>query len=59
MDYPISKAPLTIMLTIMLAMEVASTPMVPKHIYDGTDYRANPANNTPIGTGPFSARSSS
>ena len=27
--------------------------MIPKHIYDGTDYRANPANNTPIGTGPF------
>lgn len=38
---------------IMLAMEVASAPMIPKHIYDGTDYRANPANNTPIGTGPF------
>ncbi|MBP6018875.1 MAG: ABC transporter substrate-binding protein [Burkholderiaceae bacterium] len=28
-------------------------PIVPKHIYDGTDYRANPANHTPIGTGPF------
>ena len=28
-------------------------PMIPKHIYDGTDYRTNPANNTPIGTGPF------
>ncbi len=27
--------------------------MIPRHIYDGTDYRANPANNTPIGTGPF------
>ncbi len=38
---------------IMLAMEVASAPMIPKHIYDGTDYRANPANNTPIGTGPY------
>lgn len=38
---------------IMLAMEVASAPMVPRHIYEGTDFRANPANNTPIGTGPF------
>lgn len=28
-------------------------PMVPKHIYDGTDYMTNPANNHPIGTGPF------
>jgi peptide/nickel transport system substrate-binding protein len=28
-------------------------PMVPKHIYDGTDYAKNPANQTPVGTGPF------
>jgi len=28
-------------------------PMLPKHIYDGKDYRTNPANSTPIGTGPF------
>ncbi|WP_345536328.1 ABC transporter substrate-binding protein [Variovorax defluvii] len=28
-------------------------PMVPKHLYDGTDYKSNPANQTPIGTGPF------
>ncbi len=27
--------------------------MMPKHIYDGTDYKTNPANQTPIGTGPF------
>jgi peptide/nickel transport system substrate-binding protein len=27
-------------------------PMIPKHIYEGTDYANNPANNTPIGTGP-------
>ncbi len=38
---------------LMLAMETSFTPMVPKHIYEGTDFRANPANNTPIGTGPF------
>jgi peptide/nickel transport system substrate-binding protein len=28
-------------------------PMVPKHLYEGTDYAKNPANQTPIGTGPF------
>ena len=33
--------------------EVGTMPMVPKHIYEGTDFAANEANNTPIGTGPF------
>ncbi|RVU19410.1 ABC transporter substrate-binding protein [Methylobacterium oryzihabitans] len=33
--------------------EVGSLPMIPKHVYEGTDYKTNPANNTPIGTGPF------
>jgi len=33
--------------------EVGSMPMIPKHIYEGTDVKTNPANNTPIGTGPF------
>jgi peptide/nickel transport system substrate-binding protein len=37
----------------LYAFEVSSFPVVPKHIYDGTDYRTNPANQTPIGTGPF------
>ena len=31
----------------------ALTSVVPKHIYEGTDIVANPANNAPIGTGPF------
>jgi peptide/nickel transport system substrate-binding protein len=35
------------------AFEVSTMPMVPKHVYEGTDFRTNPANNTPIGTGPF------
>ncbi len=35
------------------AFEVSSAPMVPAHLYEGTDFRANPANATPIGTGPF------
>ena len=33
--------------------EAGTMPMIPKHIYEGTDYAENPANNTPIGTGPF------
>ena len=35
------------------SFEVSSAPIVPAHIYEGTDYRANAANETPIGTGPF------
>jgi peptide/nickel transport system substrate-binding protein len=35
------------------AFEVSTTPIMPAHIYEGTDYRNNPKNNTPIGTGPF------
>ena len=33
--------------------EVGSMPMVPKHLYEGTDFKTNPYNNAPIGTGPF------
>jgi peptide/nickel transport system substrate-binding protein len=33
--------------------EVGSMPMIPKHLYEGTDFKTNPANNAPIGTGPF------
>ncbi|WP_192355927.1 ABC transporter substrate-binding protein [Mesorhizobium mediterraneum] len=35
------------------AFEADSAPMAPKHIYEGTDYKNNPANEHPIGTGPF------
>jgi len=35
------------------AFQVGSAPMAPKHIYEGTDFRQNPANAHPIGTGPF------
>ncbi|MEO7057639.1 MAG: ABC transporter substrate-binding protein [Caldimonas sp.] len=35
------------------SFEVSSAPMVPRHIYEGTDFKTNPANQTPIGTGPF------
>jgi peptide/nickel transport system substrate-binding protein len=37
----------------LLMFDVAACPIVPKHVYDGTDYRTNPANQHPIGTGPF------
>lgn len=37
----------------LYAFELSSFPVIPKHLYDGTDYRTNPANQTPIGTGPF------
>ncbi|MDE2515008.1 MAG: ABC transporter substrate-binding protein [Rhodospirillales bacterium] len=52
--------PMTVVLTLaqpfepfLLMFDVTATPMMPKHIYDGTDYRTNPHNQTPIGTGPF------
>lgn len=35
------------------AFEVSSAPMIPAHLYRGTDFRQNPANDTPVGTGPF------
>lgn len=52
--------PLTVVFTLkapfepfMLALPAIGTPIVPKHIYDGTDYRNNPHNAQPVGTGPF------
>src|SRR6266404_1014254 len=33
--------------------EVGSMPIIPKHLYEGADFKSNPANNTPVGTGPF------
>lgn len=35
------------------AFEVSTCPIMPKHVYEGSDFRNNPANQTPIGTGPF------
>ena len=37
----------------MYALNASETPIVPKHVYEGTDIRANPNNSAPIGTGPF------
>ena len=37
----------------MYALNASETPIVPKHVYEGTDIRANPNNSAPVGTGPF------
>lgn len=37
----------------IMMFEVGTMPMMPKHLYENTDYRANPANQKPVGTGPF------
>jgi peptide/nickel transport system substrate-binding protein len=37
----------------LLCFDTTALPIVAKHIYEGTDFRANPANSRPIGTGPF------
>ena len=34
-------------------LTVFDAPILPRHIYEGTDIPANPANQHPIGTGPF------
>jgi peptide/nickel transport system substrate-binding protein len=35
------------------AFDISNLPVMPKHVYAGTDVTKNPANDTPIGTGPF------
>jgi len=37
----------------ILMFDPSTAAMMPKHIYAGTDYARNPANQTPVGTGPF------
>ncbi len=34
-------------------LDVTEAPILPAHIYEGTDIEANPANLEPVGTGPF------
>jgi len=52
--------PLTVVFTLkqsfepfLYAFDVLNFAILPKHIYAGTDFRTNPANQTPIGTGAF------
>jgi peptide/nickel transport system substrate-binding protein len=52
--------PMTVKLTLsapfepfLLMFDVSAMVIVSKKVYDGTDYRNTPANQHPIGTGPF------
>ena len=38
---------------LLAFLNVYGAQVVPKHVYEGTDLLKNPANNAPIGTGPF------
>lgn len=38
---------------LLQQLGVTEAPIVPKHVYEGTDPQTNPANKAPIGTGPF------
>ena len=37
----------------LTAINSVNAPILPKHLYEGTDIRQNPVNNAPVGTGPF------
>lgn len=39
--------------SILSKLSWYGTFILPKHIYDGTDHATNPANQKPVGTGPF------
>lgn len=42
---------------LLLALSPALAPILPKHVYgDGQDVAAHPANNAPVGSGPFKLR---
>jgi len=38
---------------LLTALAATESPIIPKHLYEGTDIIANPHNSAPIGTGPF------
>jgi len=38
---------------LIRAFSASETPILPKHLYEGRDVLSNPANNAPVGTGPF------
>lgn len=40
-------------LVVFSALSAAESPVLPSHIYEGSDFLKNPQNNKPIGTGPF------
>jgi len=38
---------------LLQQLNVTEAPILPRHVYEGTDVATNPANNAPVGTGPF------
>jgi peptide/nickel transport system substrate-binding protein len=38
---------------ILNALDVVAAPVLPRHLYEGTDIPNNPNNNKPVGSGPF------
>lgn len=38
---------------LLQQLNVTEAPILPRHIYEGTDPNENPANTEPVGTGPF------
>ncbi len=38
---------------LIRSFDTIGAPVLPAHIYKGTDFRKNPANANPVGTGPF------
>ena len=41
----------------LLQLDVTEAPILPAHVYEGTDVQENPANLEPVGTGPFELES--
>lgn len=42
---------------LMRALDSRESPIMPAHLYEGTDIMANPVNTAPVGTGPFKLES--
>lgn len=42
---------------MMKGLSSLEGPILPRHLYEGTDFRNNPNNNRPVGTGPFKFQS--
>src|SRR5215470_7671284 len=38
---------------LLYQLDVTEAPIIPRHVYQGTDPQTNPANAVPVGTGPF------
>jgi peptide/nickel transport system substrate-binding protein len=38
---------------LLLQLDVTEAPILPRHVYEGSDVQKNPANTAPVGTGPF------